>query len=113
MKALSIQEPWASFIAHHGKSIETRVLRTSYRGPLLLCASKKPDEGYAGRAFATVEMVGCEPMVAAHEARAQCEVYDRAYAFLFEGLRLIEPLPVKGALGLFDPGVTASDLRFL
>ncbi len=41
MKAISIWEPWASLIACGAKHWETRSWPTSYRGPLLICASKK------------------------------------------------------------------------
>lgn len=40
MKALSIRQPWAWLILHGGKDIENREWRTSYRGPVLIHASK-------------------------------------------------------------------------
>lgn len=40
MKALSIHQPWAWAILHGGKSVENRTWPTSYRGPLLINASK-------------------------------------------------------------------------
>lgn len=39
IKALSLWQPWASLIPGP-KSLETRGWDTSYRGPLLICASK-------------------------------------------------------------------------
>jgi hypothetical protein len=41
IKALSIYQPWASLIAVGAKRFETRSWATSYRGPLLICASKR------------------------------------------------------------------------
>lgn len=41
IKALSLWQPWASLIALGAKRYETRSWVTSYRGPLLICASKK------------------------------------------------------------------------
>lgn len=41
MKAISLWEPWASFMALGFKQNETRSWPTSYRGELLICASKK------------------------------------------------------------------------
>lgn len=41
IKALSLWEPWASLMRARGKRIETRSWGTSYRGPLLICASLK------------------------------------------------------------------------
>lgn len=55
MKAISIKQPWASLmftpnkttgIIEGLKSIETRTWRTSYRGPLLICASAAIDTTY-------------------------------------------------------------------
>lgn len=39
-KALSIRAPWWWFILHGGKDIENRDWSTSYRGPVLIHASK-------------------------------------------------------------------------
>jgi len=41
MKAISLFEPWATLIALRLKKFETRSWPTAYRGPLLICASKK------------------------------------------------------------------------
>jgi len=41
MKAISLHEPYASLIMVKAKTIETRGWRTHYRGPLLICASKR------------------------------------------------------------------------
>ncbi len=39
MKALSVRQPWALEIDDGVKKLEFRTWRTSYRGPLLICAS--------------------------------------------------------------------------
>lgn len=39
MKALSVKQPFAGLIAAGIKTLETRTWYTSYRGPLLICAS--------------------------------------------------------------------------
>ena len=44
MKALSLHQPWATWIATGAKSIETRTRPVSYRGPLLICSTKRPPE---------------------------------------------------------------------
>ena len=41
MKVINILEPWASLIKEKVKYIETRSLKTNYRGELYICASKK------------------------------------------------------------------------
>lgn len=40
MKALTLTQPWASFVAHGAKRIETRSWRTNYRGLLAIHAAK-------------------------------------------------------------------------
>lgn len=40
MKAISVRQPWASFLAGGGKSVEWPTWRCNYRGPLLICSSK-------------------------------------------------------------------------
>ena len=41
IKALSLWQPWASLIAVGAKKYETRSWRTSYHGPILICASQR------------------------------------------------------------------------
>lgn len=43
MKALSIRQPWAWLIAIGAKDVENRTWSTSYRGPVLIHASKRLD----------------------------------------------------------------------
>lgn len=40
MKAISIRQPWAWLIVNGHKDIENRTWRTTYRGPMLIRASK-------------------------------------------------------------------------
>ena len=40
MKALTLTQPWATLVAIGAKRIETRSLRTDYRGPLAIHAAK-------------------------------------------------------------------------
>lgn len=39
-KALSVREPWVHMIFFKGKTIETRIWKTNYRGPLVICAAR-------------------------------------------------------------------------
>lgn len=40
MKALSIKQPWAHLIIHHGKDIENRTWHTKFRGRFLVHAAQ-------------------------------------------------------------------------
>ena len=102
MKALSIKEPYASKILNEEKTIETRIWKTSYRGDILLCASKKPKSAISGDAFAIAELVFCRPMLDTDEWQACCEIYDGAYSWVFKNIRKIEQFLVKGQNRLFE-----------
>lgn len=121
MKALCVQQPWASLIARGHKLIETRTWATGYRGPLLIVASKRVDNQAArqlagtiaglgmmddsfltGVALCTVRLVDCRPMVFADEPWAYCPVYEQAWAWVLDQVQPVAPFPVRGRLGLFE-----------
>ena len=117
MKALSLHQPWATWIATGAKSIETRTRPVSYRGPLLICSTKRPpeatDPGYTrpdefplGVAVAVAELVDVKPHRAQHSANSLVP-YDpdeTLYSYVLVNIRAIpEPVKVRGFPGLFDP----------
>ncbi len=112
MKALCIKQPWASMIAIGEKTIETRLWRTSYRGDLLIVASKNPKiPGFpSGQAIAIATLVDCRPMTKQDEVEACCKVYPGAYSWVLEDIRAIEPFDVKGKPGLFEVKCKKEDL---
>ena len=103
MKALSVRQPWASLIASGKKTIEVRSWRTHYRGPLLICAAKKPRGlGAVGVALAVVNLVGVRRFQRG-DARAACfEATTDQFAWLLGNVRRIDPIPVTGKLKMFD-----------
>ena len=102
MKAITIQEPWASLILSGKKTIETRTWQTQFRGKILLTASLKPKTKLSGKAFAVANLVDIVPMTKAHEHGAQCRVYPGAFAWILKEVTPIEQFEVKGRLGLFE-----------
>jgi len=102
MKAISLKQPWANYIASGQKTIETRKWSTKYRGKILIVSSKSPDIPPAGFALAVAEIVNCRPMVKADEKAAMCEVYPKAHSWLLKNVHRIEPFPVKGQLSLYE-----------
>ena len=102
MKALSIKEPYANMILSGKKTIETRTWRTNYRGPLLICASAKPNILNAGHAVAFVDLVDCRLMHKTDEVLACCEIYPHAQAWILENVRPIKQFKVKGKLGIYE-----------
>lgn len=109
MKAISLKQPWASMIAREEKTIETRTWPTKYRGDLLIVASKYPKfPGLPhGKAVCIVELVDCRPMTKADEQAARCEIFPRAFAWLLDNIRPIEPFDVRGQLGFYEVDVAA------
>jgi len=102
MKAISVKQPWASMIARGEKTIETRTWTTKYRGPLLICSSKKPFIQPSGCAIAICELIDCRPMTEADEQAAHCHTYPGAWAWALAHIKPIEPFRVKGQLGIFE-----------
>lgn len=107
MKALSVRQPWAEMIASGEKDIEYRSWATSYRGPLLICASQGwdpdgpcPPEDKAkyprGVAVCVVDLVDIE-----------VEEPGEAYDWILENPRRVDPFPVKGKLHLYDVDTAA------
>jgi len=115
MYALSIKQPWASLILAGIKPVENRTWSTSYRGPLLMHASKTWDKrgaefiiekhpelkkfiesskkttGFLGQAT----MTDC---VKEHHS----EWFDGPYGFVFiKPMEFQNPIPYKGQLGIF------------
>ncbi|MHC5082413.1 MAG: ASCH domain-containing protein [Planctomycetota bacterium] len=108
MKALSVKQPFADWIASGRKTIEVRSWSTQHRGDLLIVSSKKPAAGtragdhLLGCAICVVELVACRPMVKGDEGRACCELFENVWTWELSNVRKIESFPVTGKLRLYD-----------
>jgi hypothetical protein len=104
MKALSVRQPWASLIAAGVKTIEVRSWSTKHRGPLLICAGKRPHESLpVGVALCVVDVIDCRPFVhGVDDAAAKCEGDTGDFAWVLGSVTLIDSFPVSGKLSLFD-----------
>jgi hypothetical protein len=91
MKALSVKSPWAEMIRSGEKGIEYRSWQTSYRGPLLICCSKKPDSRFAGLAVCVVDLVD-----------VRLGWGTGMFEWIISDPRPIKPFPVRGKQGFFD-----------
>jgi len=127
MRALSWKEPYASLMLY-GK-IETRKWKTNHRGPVLICASKKPyslysvldisgdfqfqrimdtlkvgDPGYfgdlnCGYAIAIGNLVDCRPMTPEDENACFVQYNKGLWCHVYEDIKTIKPFPFKGKQG--------------
>jgi hypothetical protein len=105
MKALSVRQPWASRIRLGEKRIEVRSWPTEYRGPLVICATRRPRIGGlpVGVALCVVQLLDCRPMTVNDEPAAGVRLFPGAYAWVLGQVTPIEPpVPVSGRLGLFN-----------
>ena len=110
MKALSVQQPWASLIADGYKTIEVRSWATKHRGPLLICTSARPkivmDDGTVlpcGQALALVDVIDCRPFGKRGDLTKSCmdgmgiKLADvEGHAWILENIRPIAPFPSEG-----------------
>ncbi len=131
-KVLSFTQPWASLVCLGEKKIETRSWKTSYRGPLLIHASKgypgwaknaakeepfysslRPNGVYSYPELACGKIIGscvlkdCIPTSGVKDLSEKEEEFgdyaDGRFAWILEdGQFLPQPVAVKGALGLWD-----------
>ena len=104
MKAISVRQPWASMIANGTKTIETRTWPTKYKGDILIVSSKNPkiDNLPAGKALCVVEITDCRPMKKEDEKAAECRWYNGAWAWELSNVRPVEPVSIKGTLGIYE-----------
>ena len=105
MKALTIDPEYAYYIDQGEKTIECRTWKTKYRGEVLICASKTPVPGcICGHAYFTAILTDIEPFKPEHlEAAMMDEMPDvPCYAWHFENIWPIYPIPVRGMPGLFN-----------
>jgi hypothetical protein len=102
LKAISIKQPWIDLIINGKKTIETRKWKTSYRGPLLLVSSKKPQIGLAGYALGIADLINCKKMVKDDEIMSCCKLYPKANSWFLKNIKKIKPFKVNGKLGIYE-----------
>lgn len=115
MKALTVRQPWASYIAEGRKRYETRSKPTRHRGPLAIHAGKNTEimaqKGLTGlplgAVVCTVQLVAChrteDLQDISEEERSMGDFSPGRYAW---DLRVVEvfdqPIPARGNQGLWN-----------
>lgn len=126
MKVLSLTEPWATLIMEKQKFIETRSWKTNYRGELYIHASMtkiKKDNKYNklldlienkdlnyGNIVCKCKLIDCIYMdekfikeIKNNPKEYLCGEYSLGrYAWILSDIEIINPIPVKGKLGLWN-----------
>jgi len=127
-RALTVRQPFAACIAHGGKTVENRDWATGWRGPLLIHAARTADHGafdhppvvaaletadawpaagILGAVVAVAVLADCHP---GHDCtRPACRPWGLrhpgAWHWVLTHIRALpEPVPARGALGLWRPG---------
>jgi hypothetical protein len=90
------------------KTIEVRSRNTCYRGPLVICTSRRATRAQddptvpKGVTLCTVELVDSRPMTKEDEAAAGVEWRPGAWAWVFQHPRTVQRRCVVGRLGMFN-----------
>jgi len=129
-KALTVREPWASAIVYAGKDIENRTWQTHYRGPIAIHAGAAFDEADLDLLVKQVKggpkkelrywlkkgmskhwetfdladpgnIVGIGMLVDCVD-KSSSPWYEGEWGWLIQGVIPIQPVPMKGALGLWN-----------
>ncbi|THV40578.1 hypothetical protein [Glycomyces buryatensis] len=136
MRAFTVRPPWPDLIARGGKTIENRVRRTNYTGPVAVHAGKtlavaewewarktfgpilipRKDNLVLGAVVAVADLVDCHAAgwpSACNTAACKSwgEMGGDIWHWVLADVRpLAEPVPARGQLGLWtpDPDLTAA-----
>ncbi|WLP90235.1 ASCH domain-containing protein [Gordonia sp. NB41Y] len=119
MRAITVRQPWAWQIIHQRKDVEnrTRNIAGAYRGPVAIHAALKyddvamtrlpmhaPDWATKRRAFWTGVILGVVDLVDVVEnSTSEWAQPGMKHLVLANPRALAEPIPCKGALGLWTP----------
>lgn len=116
MRAISLWQPWASYLVSGEKKIETRGWPTQYRGPLLIHAAKTPQECDReerktlpfGALIGVVHLIDCRRTEEIREKLSNQEYSlgcygDGRFGWITERPMMFkDPIPYKGQQGFFE-----------
>lgn len=119
IRALTIRQPWAALIAHGIKRVENRTWGTAWRGTLLIHAAKGADpypDGvpWVDGADVRSAIVAVATLADVHVCDGACSPWaepGRHHWVLTDVRALAEPVPGRGALGLWRPHLTEAVWR--
>jgi len=125
MKVITIKEPYATLIKEGYKEYEFRTWKTSYRGDILIHSAKSYDKNNLdrfkdknlkynmGKIIAKATITDCievDEKIKKELLNKDKKVYKNLskerdkplYGFKIENIEIIEPIEVKGQLGLWE-----------
>lgn len=106
MLCLSVKQPYAELIAIGRKRYELRSWTTRHRGPLVICAGKRPavrlnSDLPLGVAVCVVDLIDIVPFTPAMANDAAAEWRAGLFAWVLENPTPTQHIPVSGKLGIF------------
>lgn len=111
IRALTVKQPWAGAIAHHGKAVENRSWHTRWRGTILIHAAKTRAHGISlilnDQVYSAI--VAVATLTDCHPSDGRCTPWSdypepAGWHWVLTDVRtLTEPVACKGALGLWTP----------
>jgi hypothetical protein len=113
VRTLTIRQPWAEWIITGEKDVENRTWSTSHRRPLGIHAGRSVvalrEMGLDPADFVLEALVGVVELVdVVHDHPSRWALEDCWHWLVRRPQRLPEPMPLRGALGLFTVDVPAS-----
>lgn len=125
LRALTVRQPWASFIAEGIKRYETRGWETSYRGRIAIHAGKRRADWVAtplplGAVIAIATIVDIYPADAVPLSDLERSLGDFShgrFAWELADIEVIDPVPCRGYQGIWlwtpPAAVHATQLRLV
>lgn len=122
MKSLSIRQPWAWLIVNGFKDVENRTWKTSFRGYLLIHASKTIDEIGYNYVISELGIDLPNPVllsrggIVGYAKITDCVLkynskwFTGPHGFLIRDPNPLEFIPLQGKLGFFDVPETVNEI---
>jgi hypothetical protein len=109
MPALALRQPWAYAVMSLGKDVENRTWRTNYRGLLLIHAglandTSAPDLGVDARTLTHGAIIGVVRLVDVVRGASSPWAEPGSWHWIItDPVELPQPVPCRGAVGLWPP----------
>ena len=112
MRAISIKQPYATFIERGQKTLEVRSWRTKIRGSVLICSTILPyyNDLPRGQALCVVDIVNCRAFMPNDVCYAMCDYAEGYFVWELKNVRKIQRFTVKGQQGFFKVTTTVKEL---
>lgn len=102
MKAISVKQPFASWLLDGTKHSEHRTWATKFRGEVAIHASQKPDDEFMFEWGINKDHFLYGAIIGVLEIYDCVDLGNGIFAWKVRNPRIIPPIPAKGALSFWD-----------